>query len=326
MLLEVADQSQVAAARRQAGDFAAAEGLNESRAARVALLITEMATNLIKHAGRGVIVLGRYADASGSGLELLSLDKGPGIVDIGRAFEDGYSTVGSAGSGLGAIRRQADDFAIFSRSGQGTAMVARVQVMAAGAGTTAILGSVVEPLPGEPVCGDAWAFDIGDGKPTLLAVDGLGHGPAAGAAAQVAVLAFHERPKEDCSRLVEEIHIALAPTRGAAVAVARLDPAERAVRFVGIGNIAGAVISGGVVRRMVSHSGTAGHVAPRVREFSYPYDGVTTVVLHSDGLSNKWDLQSYPGLAVSHPSLIAGVLFRDFRCERDDASIVVMQV
>jgi hypothetical protein len=76
---------------------------------------------------------------------------------------------------------------------------------------------------------------------------------------------------------------------------------------------------------MVSHNGTAGHLAPRIREFTYPFTGKPLVILHSDGLSTKWGLADYPGLAASHPSLIAGVLFRDHRRGRDDATVVAVR-
>jgi len=103
-------------------------------------------------------------------------------------------------------------------------------------------------------------------------------------------------------------HRGLAPTRGAALAIARVDTGASLVRFVGIGNITGTLVSDGDARRMASHNGTAGHVAPRIREFTYPFTGKPLVILHSDGLSTRWGLADYPGLAVSHPSLIAGIL------------------
>jgi hypothetical protein len=76
---------------------------------------------------------------------------------------------------------------------------------------------------------------------------------------------------------------------------------------------------------MVSHNGTAGHVAPRIREFTYEFDADPLVILHSDGLATRWDIASYPGLTVQHPSLVAGVLLRDHRRGRDDASVVAMR-
>ncbi len=321
MITAVADPSQVAEARRTAVNLAQARGLEEASRGRVALVATEMATNLLKHAGRGEIVISGFADRDGVGLELLALDKGPGIADLGRALEDGVSTSGSPGTGLGAMRRQADDFAIWSRPGLGSAVMARFR---AGAGSGPMrLGAVVAPFPGETVSGDAWEAAAVPEGPTLMMADGSGHGAPAALAAEAAARAFKGHAHQDPDRLMATIHRALAPTRGAAVAIARVDARRHVVRFVGVGNIAGAVAEGASMRRMVSHNGTAGHVAPRMREFAYPWHGGGTVILHSDGLSAKWDLAAYPGIAAAHPSLIAGVLFRDYRRGRDDATVVV---
>lgn len=137
---------------------------------------------------------------------------------------------------------------------------------------------------------------------------------------------FTDHADEDCVSLVERLHRGLTPTRGAALAVARLDTAGSCVRFVGVGNIVGVLMTGAETRQMVSNNGTAGHIAPRIREFTYPFDGSACVILHSDGLSNRWRIAEYPGLAASHPSLIAAILFRDFRRDRDDATIAVMRL
>ena len=328
MLLEVADQSQVSAARRAASELAKARGFGEDSVGRVALVATELATNLIKHAKRGEILIDGFVDSSGTGIELLALDKGGGIADLGRALEDGMSTAGSPGTGLGAIRRQADQLNIFSRPDLGTAIAARISDGArAKPDCNVVVGAVASPCAGEEVCGDAWDAARSSKGPTVLVADGSGHGPAAAAAAQAAVRSFHDRIEDDGVTMLGDMHRMLAPTRGAAVAVARYDAGAQVVRFVGVGNIAGAVISAdGQSRRMVSHNGTVGHIAARIREFSYPCPAGSLIVLHSDGISAKWDIAAYPGLAVSHPSLVAGVLFRDFRRPKDDATIVAMRV
>lgn len=327
MIVEIAEPSQSAAARRAAVRFALDSGFDDTGAGRIALVATEMATNLLKHAGGGAIVIQHIADGDGDGLELLSLDKGPGIADVPRALEDGFSTSGGPGTGLGAMRRQADRFAIYARPGRGTALMARfVRAQSPGERGGVTLGAVVEAHPGETEVGDDWAFGAAPDGPSLLMADGSGHGPLAAKAAQTAVSAFRAHLSRDPAALVEAIHQALRPTRGAAIALARIDRREKLVRFVGIGNITGATLDDGSVRRMVSHNGTAGHVAGRIREFTYPYTEAATVILHSDGLSAKWDVAAYPGLAACHPGLIAGVLFRDFRRGRDDASIVVMRI
>jgi anti-sigma regulatory factor (Ser/Thr protein kinase) len=326
MIAVVKDISQVGEARRSATELARRAGGDDKLVGRVALIVTEMATNLVKHAGEGEIVMDRFDDSDGQGLEILSLDRGRGIADWQRAMTDGFSTAGSPGNGLGAMSRQSDRFAVFSRPGLGTAIMARIVLQPAGAARRKTdLGAVVMTYPGEDICGDGWAFGSGAAGATLLVVDGSGHGLLAARAAEVATRAFLDHLDYDCPRLVETIHRALAPTRGAAVAVARIDTASRLIRYVGIGNICGAAFSGGGIRRMVSHNGTAGHIAPRIQEFTYPYVGAPVVVMHSDGLTAKWSLDSYPGLASCHPSLIAGLLFRDFRRGRDDASVIAMR-
>jgi anti-sigma regulatory factor (Ser/Thr protein kinase) len=328
MLIAIADQSQIAAARRSAEALARTLGFNELRAGRVALIATEVASNILKHAINGHLLLTQFADGTGRGVELLALDKGPGIADVVRALEDGYSTAGSPGTGLGAIRRQADIFDVYSRPGGGTVVMARVlgEAGASAVPADSELGIVLVPYPGEVECGDSWAFGIKSGVPSLFAVDGSGHGPHAASAARNAVEAFEKSDQRDSVRIMETIHRSLAPTRGAAIAIARVDRPAGIVRFSGIGNISAALVSDAAVKRMVSMNGTAGHVAPRVREFAYPYSGTATIILHSDGVSAKWDLAAYPGLAACRPSVIAGVLSRDFRRTNDDALIAVLRV
>ena len=161
----------------------------------------------------------------------------------------------------------------------------------------------------------------------LLVADGLGHGPDAATAANEAVRVLDSNPSLEPARLLEFVHLALRPTRGAAVAVAEIisTSAGRQVKFAGIGNIAGSVVTVSEVRHMVSHNGIAGHEARKFQEFTYSWSLGSLLVLHSDGLNTRWRLESYPGLTVRHPSLIAGVLFRDFDRKTDDVTAVVIK-
>jgi anti-sigma regulatory factor (Ser/Thr protein kinase) len=328
MLVAVADRSQIAGARRTVVELATGLGLDESGRGRVGLIVTELATNLVKHAREGMLLARAFDDADGAGVEIMAIDKGPGIADVARALIDGVSTAGSPGQGLGAIKRQSDQFAVYAHpQGGGAAIMARVKGGAsAGKDSPTTIGAVVDPYPGETACGDAWAYAETERGPTLFLADGMGHGPAAAAAAEGATKAFLSNAAQTCLVGAQNIHRALAPTRGAAIAVACVDAAEKTVRFIGVGNIAAMLVDGANVKRMVSNHGTAGHAAPRIREFAYSYERGCLLILHSDGLSQKWNLEDYPGLASAHPSLIAGVLFRDHRRGRDDAGVVAMRV
>jgi anti-sigma regulatory factor (Ser/Thr protein kinase) len=326
VITAVNDASQVAEARRLVSARARSVGMPEARVSQVAIVVTELATNLLKHAGSGQILAEYRDDGEGIGLELLALDRGNGMTDVARCMDDGYSTAGSPGNGLGAIARLADDVRIYSRPGLGSAIMVRFFQKTVRASHETSVGAAVAPYPGEQVCGDSWAFSAtGQHDRTLLVADGAGHGVEAARAADLAVQTFRQHADAPCDEIVERIHRALMPTRGAAVAVARIDAAARTVRYVGVGNIAGTLVTAEGVRRMVSHNGTAGHVAPRIREFTYDYSSNPLVIMHSDGITMRWNLATYPGLVTQHPSLIAGVLLRDHRRDRDDASVVAMR-
>jgi anti-sigma regulatory factor (Ser/Thr protein kinase) len=324
--LSVQDVSQVAEARRGATALAHRIGFNEEEAGRVAIVATELATNLVKHAAGGELLVGPFWDESGEGVECIALDKGPGMADVDACLRDGYSTAGTAGTGLGAVARQAQFVDIFSRPGLGTATLARLQRGRRGTKPPAAgpaFGAVSLPKIGEEACGDGWSARPHSDGMTLIVVDGLGHGPLAAEAARAALSVFDSCHERALSEILERIHGALRSTRGAAVSVARLDLTRSHVQFAGIGNVSGTLMTGPVVRKMVSHNGTAGHTVKRIQEFTYDFTGRPLVLLCSDGLGTNWSLDRYPGLAVRHPSLIAGVLYRDFTRGRDDVTVLV---
>jgi anti-sigma regulatory factor (Ser/Thr protein kinase) len=329
--IPVADVSSIGVARRAATTQAAAAGLNEADAGRAAIVASELATNLVRHARPpgGMILIATAADA----VEILSVDRGPGIADVARSFQDGYSTAGTPGNGLGAVRRLSNECDLFSAP-SGTVLWCRVT---AGAPTgrfdpqsrVALRAGVISTCaPGETVCGDAWrvARSADDaGRVSLMIADGLGHGPLAADAADAACASFDAQPFAAPGSLIETMHTSIGGTRGAAVAVARIDPAAAAMTFAGVGNIAGTLLApDGQSRGLFSHNGTVGHQVRKVQPFDYPYPPGSLLVLHSDGLQTRWTLEAYPGLVRRHPAVIAGVLHRDFCRGRDDATAVVI--
>jgi anti-sigma regulatory factor (Ser/Thr protein kinase) len=319
------DASQVGVARRVASELAWTLGFDETTVGRVALAATEAATNVLRHARRGEMLLGTAAAGGGEAVEILALDRGPGMSNVERCFEDGYSTAGSAGTGLGALRRLASTLDVYSRPG-GTALLVRVGPAGARApARAAAVGGLSVALNGEEHCGDAWEQEARAGGSTTLVVDGLGHGAGAAEAAHACVLAFRRHAGMPPAARVESLHQALRATRGAALAVAEIDVARGAVRFAGLGNVAAVVHGDGPPRHLVSHHGTAGHAAHRIVEYTYPWPAAGVLIMHSDGLATLRDLGPYPGLLYRDPGLVAGVLYRDFARRRDDATVVVVR-
>ncbi len=335
----VADTSHVAHARRSVGDLARGLGFTETAAGRVAIVVTECATNILKHAQHGEMLVRRLAltvPAAGGdvarqapqvryGIEILALDKGPGIRDLHACFQDGYTTAGSPGTGMGAIERQSDELDIWSMPGRGVAL--RVVLwgedsrLAQPAGAFEY-GAVNLPLAGETLCGDAWCVEPSGAGFTVMVADGLGHGPQANVAAVAAVRALATHVRLPLAEIMGHVHARLRPTRGAAVGIARVGTDDDTLRFAGVGNISASVWQAGGHRQLMSHNGTVGHTMRKVQEVDTPWPARALLIMHSDGLTTRWDIDQYPGLALRHPSLIAGVLYRDCTRGRDDVTVL----
>jgi len=320
-LVAVDEVTRVAEARRLAVSAARAEGLDETAVEQVGIMATEMATNLLKHAISGQLHLYRLFHTGYAGVEILSVDRGPGMSNLQACMQDGFSTSGTAGNGLGAISRLASSFDGFSQPGRGTVLVARKYLKPA-TGPRWIFGAAMSPYPGETVCGDSWGVrQFGNGA-SLMVADGLGHGLAASDASTAAVTAFRTAAVDTAVAVIEDIHRALRSTRGAAVAVAMIDENMRRLRYAGIGNISGVVLGGARAQSMVSHNGTAGLEARHLQQFDYPLPEEPVIIMHTDGLTTNWSLDGYPGLLRRDPSVIAGVLYRDAARGRDDVCVV----
>lgn len=328
-IARVTDTSEVAGARRTASQCAAALRLSETAAGKAALVATELATNILKHGNGGSILFGSDLDETSPALVMVAIDKGRGIPNLGVAMRDGYSTAGSAGTGLGAIQRAASAFDLYALPDRGTAVLVRIEDEsprrpAILSSESIVAGGVCLPVANEDQSGDAWvAIEARDGM-TIGVADGLGHGPAAATASTTAVRVFAERSEQPLDRILQDAHGALRPTRGAAVGLARIHAAQSRVEFSGVGNIAGTIVDDeGTTRRVVSLTGIVGHEMRKVQTFSYPWAGSSVLVLQSDGISSSWNGSTWPGLMQHDPALIAAVIYRDHCRGNDDATVVV---
>jgi anti-sigma regulatory factor (Ser/Thr protein kinase) len=317
--------SDVSAARRAGQRLAGELGFDDVQAGRLAIVITEAGTNILKHANEGMLyVMRAQSVAATPGIDVLAVDAGPGIADLATSLQDGVSTAGTAGTGLGALRRQSDEFDVWSQRGRGAAFFMRLWRGPTPPEPCGVeVGALCVPLAGEVACGDGWAVTCDLDGATLLAVDGLGHGPDAAKAAQAAIAALEHYPSVPPADLMQRAHEGLRVTRGAALSLARVSYGEDALRFAGIGNVAGLVVDHGSRRALVSHNGIVGANMRKVQEFGVDCPQGALCVMHSDGLQTQWNLDDYPGLLARAPAIVAGILMRDFSRRRDDAMVLV---
>jgi anti-sigma regulatory factor (Ser/Thr protein kinase) len=319
--LPVEHVSAVAACRAAGAALAGRLGFGRGRADELALAVTEAASNLDKHARRGSMLLCVNRDADVPGVDLVTIDRGPGLRDVGAALRDGHSTAGTLGIGLGAIRRLADQCDLYSVPGHGTTLIARFwpeprQPVIRRAG-------LIRPITGEHECGDVFgAVQAGEAVTGVLC-DGLGHGPLAATAAGHAVTAVLAEPAAEPAALLERAHRRLAGTRGGAIGIVQVGGGT--ARFAGLGNVAACILSQGSRQNMLSVPGIAGHQARAIRQFDYPVPAGAAVILHSDGVSGRWQAAAVPGIEARDPLLIAAALLAEAGVHRDDASVLVLK-
>ncbi len=323
MIIRVTDASHAGEARRLAMISADQMKLGERERGALAIAITEIASNVVKHAGSGTIVIEAMQQNGNRGVRVLGLDKGPGIRDITAALSDGHSTAGTAGNGLGAIKRLSDDFDIHSKPEMGTAVLADFWFNRKVPLFPVEVGVISVAIKGEDVCGDGWGMRKTADSVALMVVDGLGHGILAAEAAREAERVFSISQTDSPGPILQDVHDSLRKTRGAAMAVASLHFDRGLVSFAGVGNIGASIVSPSGSRGMASHNGIVGHQMQKVQEFTFPWNDNSILIMHSDGLNTRWDLKPYPGIWSKHPALIAGLLYRDYLRERDDVTVLV---
>jgi anti-sigma regulatory factor (Ser/Thr protein kinase) len=310
------DASKVGEARRAAHTLANFE-LTADIADKVAIAATELANNLLLHGGGGELLIQTLGNDDSTILELLAIDRGKGMANVAQCLSDGYSTAGTAGTGLGAVKRLANDFDIHSTPGEGTIVMARF-----GASLPHRYGAVSVALEGEIDCGDAWCLKTNAEGLALFVVDGLGHGTFAAEAAYAGIGAFDSNPFALPQDIMVKANASMSKTRGGAAACARVIGDQ--VSYAGVGNISGALVSHGKSQGMVSHNGTLGLNQRRTQQFEYQRHPGALLIMHSDGVSARWDLKNRPDLLNCHPAIVAGALYRDHGRSRDDATVVVV--
>ena len=321
--IPVEESSAPGRVRRAAVALAERLGFSAHRAGELAIGATELATNLARHAVEGAVLLRARRTEHAAAVELILIDSGPGFTDWNASARDGTSTSGTLGIGIGAAMRLASSFDVHSVVGRGTVMIATFWRDAVPA-TRPAIGALTRTIHGETACGDASAYRLDADATSVLLVDGLGHGDLAASAARQAVRAFLDADDDlSPARALQRINAAVRGSRGAAAAIVRLDAASATLTFAGVGNVAVWIDHGERRQSLVSTPGIIGSYTRTIREVALPLVPGSLVLLHSDGLTSKWDLNAYPGLRMRDPHLVAATLMRDAGVHRDDASVTV---
>lgn len=320
--IQVSERTHVAFARREAARLVEALGLAPEAGDRVALGITELATNLLKHAGEGTLLLRPLE--SGAGVEILSVDRGPGIQDSVTSMKDGTSTAGSLGLGLGSVERLSDEFSLYSYPGNGTVVLSRIGEKGASP-ETPTFGVVCFPKRGEEWCGDGWFARLEEERLVTAVFDGSGHGTLAAQATHQAVTALQKASSQSLSDQSRLIHEAVRQTRGCAGTLVSWNGNTGRGTFLSVGNVRGRIATETTSRGLVNDPGIWGVGLLQSQVRALPLQA-GLLVLHSDGISTRWKLPAWEGLINQHPAIVAAVIYRECLNSHDDSCILVVRL
>jgi anti-sigma regulatory factor (Ser/Thr protein kinase) len=334
------EEASIGQARRALKRCAAEIDFTDRQLAEGDIVVKEIGSNAIKF-GRGTGQI--YFTATDTnldlpGIEIVYVDKGPGIEDTALALEDGYTTTGSMGAGLGAVKRMADEFYIYSmlqsstrrlslyeRTTHGTAIVVRKYVAAdleRDSGRRTRWGAFTRPQVGEESNGDGYLIKTFENRQLIAIIDGLGHGEGARMATSAAIASIEEHSEAGVEAIMRATHEALRPTRGAVMGLAAIDWSSHTIEYSGIGNADFRVLGGGKPLRFISLNGTLGSRLDRIKVFKEPLPRAATIAMSTDGISDRWDLENYPGLLGLDPQLLCAVIMRDYGRTNDDSTIL----
>lgn len=337
----VDEMATVPAVRRAATALATDLGFDGDRVGEVGIVVTELATNLVRHARGGELVLRPYAGGPWPSLRLLAIDSGPGSRNITALISDGASTRGSLGIGLGACVRLSTSFDAYSVPALGTIVEATLAAETSTETSTEMRPEIRSGMRSEtsphPVadltralsdngpCGDTTAHRAAPGGWVTMVADGLGHGPLAAEASRRAAEVLMASDALSPATTLERIHAALGGTRGAAISIIRYDRPTDTVWHAGVGNVVVRLVGASGMRSLPSQPGIVGHRMPRLRELSYSVGDAAVAVMHSDGLTQRWTLDDVPGALSHSPAVVCAAVMRAAASRRDDASVLVLR-
>ena len=307
-------------------------GFSDGRRENMALVASEMATNLVKHAGgKGAL---QIWEQPGGILDLVSFDYGPGVDNLNLAQQDGFSTTHTLGKGLGSMQRLSDQFAIFSQKPHahddgrwhGTTIWCRFRrpdVEARGV-EQYTYGLFVRSLANDRHNGDHVYVDARPERLRLLHLDGLGHGERAEQA--TAGLDKYVNQANSLSHLLETVDRHLhGSTRGAVAIACELDSSTHSLRMLGVGDMATHLCQHGHVQHFSFAPGVLGHEHKTPRQNEIVLESGALLISTSDGIRRGWDENSFPGLCNHHPQMVAYVLGNSMARMTDDQSVCVLK-
>jgi anti-sigma regulatory factor (Ser/Thr protein kinase) len=293
----------------------------------IVLVVTDLASNLVRRARRGTVALRLLDTGERVGIEVETEDQGPGRIDPAQAFQAGEPKGGGLENGLDTVKRLMDETEISSTAGLGTRVLCRLWLHPKATQATVHpwqIGVATRPFEHSAANGDAFVIHEGNGHLLAGVIDGLGHGELAqqaALAAQSYVQSHYELPLDE---LFAGASRACHGTRGVVMALARFE-SPTMITFANLGNVEMRAWSGTERFDFAVQRGFLGAQENHVQVRQHRWQPNWTLVLHSDGLRAQWQWSDFPGLEQAPAQAVAGQLLKVLAKEQDDATVVTVK-
>lgn len=302
---------------------------SETRTAEIDIVVSEMTSNLIKHATKGELLYRLSKEDDKQLFEVICIDNGAGIKDLSHSMKDGVSTKATLGQGIGSITRLSNISQFYSLVNWGTIVYSAFYngIDYSPAKKNVLVRCLNVAKPGEHVSGDgAWVKLFKD-KTLIFAGDGLGHGQHAKDAVDKAISTFKESMSGDPSEIIREINKSVKSTRGLVATIATLDHQLKTIEICGIGNVSMRLQRGLEYKNYICNNGIIGFNIPtRLENSNNELEKFQQLIFCSDGIKTRWDLVKYPGLLKYDPMIAAAILYKDHGRQNDDMTTLIVKV
>jgi anti-sigma regulatory factor (Ser/Thr protein kinase) len=309
-----------------AASFAELLGFPRADCAEIALVVAELASNVVQHASGGTIKLSRIEGSGHVGIQIESEDSGPGISDLEQAVTDGYSTAGGLGIGLGTVNRLTDELEAYSRPECGVRILCRRWMRPRTSDISVrdlSFGVATRSYRRLPENGDAFVVKQWGRNAIAGVIDGLGHGQFAQRASQTARQYIQQHFDQPLESLFRGAGRACRGTRGVVMTLARFDLDRRKVTIASVGDVEARLIGGPERFNLVVRRGIIGLNAPSPVPCEHPWTSTSLLVIHSDGLHPHWSWNEFSDVAGAAPDMLARRLLQSLGKMDDDATVVV---
>jgi anti-sigma regulatory factor (Ser/Thr protein kinase)/serine/threonine protein phosphatase PrpC len=327
--MHVASPVDVAVAENAARQLSASVGFSSVECEEVALAVTELASNLIRHAGGGTLSLAPASSEARQGIQIESDDQGPGFEDFERALTDGFTTSRGLGTGLGTVNRLMDELECRPAGASGAHIVCRRWLRSRKSASATLpldFGVASRPYHNLRENGDAFVICKWADKALAGVIDGLGHGQYAQRASRAARQYIEQHHDQPLEALFRGAGRACQATRGVVMTLALIDASRRTFTVGSVGDVELRVWERGEQRHgLIPRRGVVGLNAPPPAIVEHPFTPTTVLIMHSDGVGSHWDFNSFPWLAHESAPVTAHRMLSALARENDDATILVVR-